>query len=472
MTIAIVAWSPLANAPGFRTDGPLLPIELAMQSQERLIPVLCGEPWVRDVRTLWITSRFDQLDPALSGWAAEEGVAVTEIGYVTRQGFHDPDTLLDSLDVNDPLRDRVVQRLQTWREHHNFDAVIWRDSRANRFQGQTIKQAKEWVHNNFDGYPEYSSQARYIGTLPTQVSTVIREYTTVAFNWALAPLPEITTGDDLRFEDWQECRKTIGRFDTILEDLRKFGFSLVTSLLTASAFLSFLGISNTPPPTSVRAVVFITVMVLVTALFSVDTYYGVLLSGAVERALDLEKGTKPPIRVTKYLSVNATRSGISFAILALYIVLLATAGGMGLFAVIGSNNQAVACPCTFWRSVVPPSIGIAVIGVIVAGVAACRAYHESPSLQEFAQLVVVPFLVVVVIGPAVTIFLASGLLNSSLADPSAVWCWIVLAGTFLALYIQYYWFYCAWRSGLYRHKRGRNWPEGNEKEPRFLMGGC
>jgi hypothetical protein len=77
------------------------------------------------------------------------------------------------------------------------------------------------------------------------------------------------------------------------------------------------------------------------------------------------------------------------------------------------------------------------------------------------------FLVVVVIGPAVTIFLASGLLNSSVADPSAVWCWIAAAGTFLALYIQYYWLYCAWRSGLYLHKRGRKWPEGNDKDPAF-----
>lgn len=460
MTIAIVAWSPLANAPGFRTDGPLLPIELAMESPDRLIPVLCGETWVRDVRTLWITSRFDQLAAASEGWAAEEGVDVDEIGYVTRPNFNNPDTrITDQLNVQ--TRERVLERLRTWRERHNLDAVIWRDSPANCFQGKTVAQAKQWVQNRFNGYPEYGPQARYIRTLPTQIATAIRE--ALAFDWALVPVPDITTGDDLRFKDWQECRKTIGRFDTILEDLRKYGFSIIISLLTASAFLSFLGISNPPPPTSMRAVVFITVMVLVTALFSVDTYYGVLLSGAVERALDLERRTKPAIRVTKYLSVNATRSGISFAILALYLVLLATAGAMGLFAVIGSNDVATACPCTFWRSVVPLSSVIAVIGLVVAGFAASRAYNENPSLPEFVPLVVLPFLVVVVIGPAVTIFLASELLNSAVADASA---WIAAAGTFLALYIQYYWLYCAWQSGLYLHKR-RNWPEGNEKVPDF-----
>ncbi len=54
MKIAYLSWSPLAADPGWHSDGPLLPIEFARTSQERLIPVLCGEPWVLDVRTLWI----------------------------------------------------------------------------------------------------------------------------------------------------------------------------------------------------------------------------------------------------------------------------------------------------------------------------------------------------------------------------------------------------------------------------------
>jgi hypothetical protein len=52
MKIAIVAWSPLASAPGWQTDGPLLPIEFAMESEGKLIPVLCGESWVLAVPTL------------------------------------------------------------------------------------------------------------------------------------------------------------------------------------------------------------------------------------------------------------------------------------------------------------------------------------------------------------------------------------------------------------------------------------
>ncbi|HEX9413988.1 MAG TPA: hypothetical protein VF916_10840, partial [Ktedonobacterales bacterium] len=44
------------------------------------------------------------------------------------------------------------------------------------------------------------------------------------------------SADGQLLKEWAECRATIGRLDTILEDLRKIGFSLVTALLTANAF--------------------------------------------------------------------------------------------------------------------------------------------------------------------------------------------------------------------------------------------
>jgi len=156
----------------------------------------------------------------------------------------------------------------------------------------------------------------------------------------------ITTTDDLRFEDWKECRNTIGRLDQLLADLRKYGFSIITGLLTAGAFL---GKAST---TDLSAAVFVTVMVLVAALFSVDTYYQVLLSGAVERALDLEVVTDPRIRVTKYLSINATDSKISYLILFLYLALLATAGGLGLLATGGLNLALWFIGTPFWVSLV------------------------------------------------------------------------------------------------------------------------
>jgi hypothetical protein len=257
--------------------------------------------------------------------------------------------------------------------------------------------------------------------------------------------------DDLRSQEWKECRSIIGRLDTILVDLRKVGFSLITGLLTASAFLNFLGVSTAqgvlPPPSDIGAAVFIIVMVLVAALFSVDTYYQVLLSGAVERAMDLEAGTQPPIRVTKYLSLNATRSGSSIIIVALYIVLLVTAEGMGIFAAKGTNNLAFASYST-WDWVPCVGIKISAVGFVTA---VCAFIFTRKSWA----LAIMVFGASVLL-PAFTIGLAVFLLGSPVADPRSVQHWIVTIGMFLAIYIQFYWLYCAWRSGLYRQK-ARTW---------------
>jgi len=162
----------------------------------------------------------------------------------------------------------------------------------------------------------------------------------------------ITTANELRFNDWQECRTTIGRLDTILVDLRKLGFSFITGLLTAGAFLNFLGVQTTKevsaPSPDLRAAIFIAIMVLVAALFSIDTYYQVLLSGAVERALDLEEVTDPRIRITRYMSNNATDSMISYLILFMYLALLATAEGLGLLATGRLELLAKGLDLTLW----------------------------------------------------------------------------------------------------------------------------
>jgi hypothetical protein len=443
MRIAIVAWSPLASGPRWHNDGPLLPIEFAWTSDHRLIPVLCGEPWVLNVRTLWARSRSHRLDAARDNWADREGVPRDEIGYVQRNAH----PRLTSLPDGD-LRNRVLQRLEQWRQDNGFDAVVWRDSGANLFQGvqqgQTIQAAKQWVEGNLRGHPQDSPEASYIRRTPIQVWTVIRAYIKVELDWEPDP---ITTGDDLRLQDWKECRTTAGRLDTILVDLRKVGFSIITGLLTASAFLNFLGVptkSGSDPGTDVSAVVFITVMVLVAALFSADTYYQVLLSGAVERAMDLEAQTNPPIRITRYLSRNATRSGVSFVILGLYLVLLATGEGMGLFAAHGQLSPG--WPST-WGWV--PRVGLATF--VVGFIAAIVAYIRGDTGPH-------PLAVIVVIALSLlTVILSAFLLSSAEPEPVGVRHWIAAVGMFLALYIEFYWLYVAWRSGLYRQSPDRNW---------------
>src|SRR2546428_4703772 len=155
----------------------------------------------------------------------------------------------------------------------------------------------------------------------------------------------ITSVNDLGFEEWAECRKTIGRLDGLIQDLRKYGFSLIIGLLSVSAFLGSLGIpvqgvAAAGLPVEVRAALPTAIIVLIAALFSVDTYYGILLSGAVERALDLEIETEPPVRITKYLSTNALNTSADRVNVGLYLVLVFITAVLGLLALSAAPQAA------------------------------------------------------------------------------------------------------------------------------------
>jgi hypothetical protein len=87
------------------------------------------------------------------------------------------------------------------------------------------------------------------------------------------------------FNEWKECRSSIERFDKIIVDIRKYGFTLLTGLLSADAFL-FAKL----PELSLegKAAVSILMMVLIYALFMVDRYHEIFLRGAVQRAKVIE----------------------------------------------------------------------------------------------------------------------------------------------------------------------------------------
>jgi hypothetical protein len=160
--------------------------------------------------------------------------------------------------------------------------------------------------------------------------------------------PPNQTLDGALWKEWAECRATIGRFDTILVDLRKVGFSLITTLLTASAFFGFVA-----PPLDARAAAILAIMVLIAVLSAVDNYYEVLLSGAVERALDLEVRASPPICLTKYLARNTHNTKAVMVTWLLYCILLIAATGLGLLAGISAGS-------------IPAVIAVAAVGVVLA----------------------------------------------------------------------------------------------------------
>jgi hypothetical protein len=166
------------------------------------------------------------------------------------------------------------------------------------------------------------------------------------------------------YKEWTECRSTIGRFDSILSDLRKFGFTLVTGLITAGALLG-----SSTPTLDERAAAFAAIMFLVFALFLIDMYYDTLLVGAVERALDLEERRKErDFRINHYLSANTKRTGAIFAILALYLGLLFATFYVGFYvAASAATAPTIITDQATWSSVQVGLVNWLTVLVVIMG---------------------------------------------------------------------------------------------------------
>ena len=132
--------------------------------------------------------------------------------------------------------------------------------------------------------------------------------------------------------EWQECRLTVGRFDGYLADTRKYGFTLVTVLLTANALV----IPKDAPVD--RPAASIVVMVLLLALFMIDNYYWVMLRAAVQRAKDLEVNRD---RITWKLSAQAANSHATDLVLIFYGLFVAIAALIPVVALLSSKPIAV-----------------------------------------------------------------------------------------------------------------------------------
>lgn len=90
---------------------------------------------------------------------------------------------------------------------------------------------------------------------------------------------------ELLLEEWKESRVSIARFDTISVDLRKYGFSLTTFLITAYSIVFQFTDLNNPLPVVVAP---FAIMILVCGLFLADRYNEVLLLSSVLRCRQLE----------------------------------------------------------------------------------------------------------------------------------------------------------------------------------------
>lgn len=141
--------------------------------------------------------------------------------------------------------------------------------------------------------------------------------------------PEAKVGLDA---EWLECRVTVGRFDGYLADIRKYGFTLVTLLLTASALV-------TPANSAVdRPAAAIVILLLLLALFMLDMYYWVMLKAAVARAFCLEGATN---RISGVLKTQAQKSLATEVVIVFYGLFVLVTFLIPVVALVTSGIQAV-----------------------------------------------------------------------------------------------------------------------------------
>lgn len=83
--------------------------------------------------------------------------------------------------------------------------------------------------------------------------------------------PNNTTNEDT---EWKSCLEQINKYDGYLNELRKYGFTLITGLITAGSFLGFEAGTG-----FIHVGVIIVTMILVRVLFWLDEYYQELNTG-------------------------------------------------------------------------------------------------------------------------------------------------------------------------------------------------
>jgi hypothetical protein len=127
-------------------------------------------------------------------------------------------------------------------------------------------------------------------------------------------------GDSPLLNEWNTARGILKDTDEHLHDLRKYGFTFVTALLTAESFLipskSPDPISGTILPPEIKIAVLGVTLVLIIALQLMDRYYQVLQDAAATRALVLERALN--LELTEVITLRFNRYHVKRYAIAIY----------------------------------------------------------------------------------------------------------------------------------------------------------
>lgn len=198
----------------------------------------------------------------------------------------------------------------------------------------------------------------------------------------MADTTNVGSKDDPAFQEWVQTQQVTSSLDTMILDIRKYGFSFITVLITAQGFLlgevqlnhiSVLGI-------------FLALLILVYVLFTVDRMHEVFLRGAVLNAMRLEKtmGLELSRSISYWSEKGRTATwgvsayaGFSVAawILCMAGILRGPAGVQAVNEVIHANLKTSASAP--WDASSIAASGISLLGLAVGLYKLYRYDHES-----------------------------------------------------------------------------------------------
>jgi len=138
---------------------------------------------------------------------------------------------------------------------------------------------------------------------------------------------------DNGFEEWLEARHTIGRFDDNLHDLRKYGFSFITALLTADAILTGPGSTTFPTaPGYLKLSILLVTLGLYVSLRQLDQHYRLFQQAASRRAIILERRLNVELteEITHYYGLSTPEIHWWLNVHRFYVGFLLLTTGLGL----------------------------------------------------------------------------------------------------------------------------------------------
>jgi len=134
-------------------------------------------------------------------------------------------------------------------------------------------------------------------------------------------------------EEWKIARDVLKFFDDKLHELRKYGFTFVTALLTVEGILLVrtgtggTGTEGLTMSDPAKVAVFGVTMLLILALYLVDRNYKIYQGAANMRALVLER--KLNLELSEIITDRYRAKDINLRVLLLYIFFIAGVAGLG-----------------------------------------------------------------------------------------------------------------------------------------------